>query len=205
MERAARREQVLACAVRVFSRKGYHATTVSDIIEEAGVARGTFYLYFKSKRAIFDELLDDYLKALLGQIRRVDLSEGADPPVRQMLGNMERVLGALLDSQDLTRILLHEAVGLDADFDRKLAEFYGQLVALAEASLRLGQRMGLVRGCDPRVAALCVVGAVKEVVDHAASAPGTLPDRAVLARELLGVVLGGVFRPAALEGLDAAP
>lgn len=205
MERSARREQVLACAVKVFSRKGYHATTVADIIAEAGVARGTFYLYFTSKRAIFDELLDDYLKALLGQIKRVDLGEGADPPVQQMLGNMERVLGALLDSQDLTRILLHEAVGLDADFDAKLAEFYGQLVALAERSLGLGQRMGLVRDCDARVAALCVVGAVKEVVDHAASAPESVPDRSVLARELLGVVLGGVFRPSALAGLEPSP
>jgi AcrR family transcriptional regulator len=201
MERAARREQVLGCAVKVFSQRGYHATTVSDIIEEAGVARGTFYLYFKSKRAIFDELLDEYLKQILGQFPRVDTSPQAEPPVRQMLGNVERVLGVLLDSQELTRILLHEAVGLDADFDRKLGEFYGQLVSLTERSLGLGQQMGLVRPCDVRVAALCIVGALKEVVDRAASCPESLPERSVLAGELLRVVLGGVFRPSALEGL----
>ncbi len=193
MERSARREQVLGCAVRVFSQKGYHATTVSDIIEEAGVARGTFYLYFKSKRAIFDELLDDFLRRILGQVRRVDLSAGSDHPLDQMKGNVERVLEVLLSSREMARILLHEAVGLDADFDRKLEEFYARLIALTEGSLRLGQAMGLVTGCDVRVAALCILGSVKEVVNHMLVAPEALPEKSVLAEEILNIILGGLF------------
>ena len=51
-QRQDRREQVLLCAQRVFSRKGYHAAGVADIIQAAGVARGTFYLYFESKRRV---------------------------------------------------------------------------------------------------------------------------------------------------------
>jgi len=204
MERTARREQVLACARSVFSRRGYHATTVSDIIEEAGVARGTFYLYFKSKRSIFDELLDEYLRAILAQVRRVDLGPAAEPPVRQVLGNVERILAVLLESTEMSRILFHEAVGLDADFDRKLAEFYGEIVKLAQGSLRLGQQMGLVRDCDVRVAALCIVGAVKEVVDAASAGPGALPDQRALSREIMRF-LDGVFVPAALAGLEDQP
>lgn len=197
MERSARREQVLACAVRVFSQKGYHATTVSDIIEDAGVARGTFYLYFKSKRAIFDELLDDFLDRILKQVRRVELSPEAPAPLTQMRGNVERVLDELLSSRAMARILLREAVGLDADFDRKLEEFYGRLVALIEGSLRLGQQMGLIGDCDVRVAALCVLGSVKEVVDHMVAEPAALPERSVLAEEIIRVFLGGLFVPAA--------
>jgi len=195
MERAARREQVLACAVRVFSQKGYHATTVSDIIEEAGVARGTFYLYFKSKRAIFDELLDDFLERILAQVRRVDLSDGAPPPLDQMRAQVELVLGELFSSQEMARILLREAVGLDADFDRKLEEFYGRLVALVQGALRLGQEMGLVRPCDVRVAALCVLGSVKEVVDHMLAEPVTEAERARLSDEIMTIILGGLFVP----------
>ena len=56
--RESRRAAVLAVARRLFSQKGYHATSIHDIIEAAEIARGTFYLYFESKRAIFDELLD---------------------------------------------------------------------------------------------------------------------------------------------------
>ena len=103
MERAARREQVLSCAVRVFSHKGYHATTVSDIIAEAGVARGTFYLYFKSKRAIFDELLERFLEQIMSKMKRVELSpEAPSPLVRDTergwrTGRLDRVLGGHFD------------------------------------------------------------------------------------------------------------
>ena len=47
-----RREQLLAAARKVFQEKGYEGTTVSDIVDEAGVAQGTFYLYFPSKKDI---------------------------------------------------------------------------------------------------------------------------------------------------------
>jgi AcrR family transcriptional regulator len=204
MKRAARREQVLACAVRVFSQKGYHATTVSDIIDEAGVARGTFYLYFKSKRAIFDELLERFLQRITAQVRRVDLSEGAPSPLIQMREIVERVLGELLTSREMARILLREAVGLDADFDRKLEEFYGRMTSLIEGSLELGQRMGLVTPCDIRVAALCVLGSVKEVVDQMVTDPEALPACEVVAEQLLTVFLSGLFvNSARAEGGEA--
>src|SRR5207249_12064076 len=56
-QRRERRANVLQTARRVFSAKGYHDTSISDLIEAAGIARRTFYLYFISKRAIFEELL----------------------------------------------------------------------------------------------------------------------------------------------------
>ena len=53
---AVRREQILSAARRVLQDKGYDRTTVSDIVKEAGVAQGTFYLYFGSKKAAVMEL-----------------------------------------------------------------------------------------------------------------------------------------------------
>src|SRR5262245_44500387 len=47
--RSSAHDGLLAAAVEVFAAKGYTATRVSDIVREAGVAQGTFYLYFKSK------------------------------------------------------------------------------------------------------------------------------------------------------------
>ena len=60
------RTAVLAAARQIFADKGYHATSIDDIIEAADIARGTFYLYFESKRAIFDELLDELFTTLAG-------------------------------------------------------------------------------------------------------------------------------------------
>ncbi len=57
---AARRNQILAAATKVFAEKGFHATTIKDIATEAGIAHGTIYNYFENKTAlmlgIFDRL-----------------------------------------------------------------------------------------------------------------------------------------------------
>src|SRR3954471_6268175 len=49
-----RRRLILAAAVRVFARKGYHAARVGDIAEEAGVAHGLLYHYFASKEQLLE-------------------------------------------------------------------------------------------------------------------------------------------------------
>src|SRR5581483_1047209 len=51
--RAARREQIIAAALACFARAGYHATTMADVATQAGVSKGTPYLYFESKEALF--------------------------------------------------------------------------------------------------------------------------------------------------------
>jgi AcrR family transcriptional regulator len=193
-QRHDRREQVLLCAERVFSRKGYHAAGVADIIAEAGVARGTFYLYFESKRAIFDELLDRLLALLAGTVRRIDVSPGSPPPFEQLLANVNRVVDTLYDRREMTRVLLHSATGIDADFDRKLDECYGRLRSIIKNALVTGERMGLVRPCDHELASLCVLGTVKEVMHHyVVQGTGRGVDRGQLARELLEYNLKGLF------------
>ena len=194
-QRHDRREQVLECAQRVFSRKGYHAAGVADIIAEAGVARGTFYLYFESKRAIFDELLGRLLALLAASVKRIDVSPGAPPPFDQLLANVNRVVDTLWDHREMTRVLLRSAPGIDADFDRKLDESYGRLRAIIQSALATGEAMGLVRPCDHELASLCVLGTVKEVMNHyVVQEHARSFDRRRLARELLEYNLKGLFR-----------
>ena len=194
-KRQDRREQVLACAQRVFSRRGYHNTGVADIIAEAGVARGTFYLYFESKRAIFDELLDRLLGLIVQSVRRIEVGPDAPPPLEQMLGMVCNVVATLQAHRELTRILLKTASGIDADFDRKLDEFYGRLRERIKGALVLGAEMQLVRPCDPDIASLCVLGSLKEVMEHyLARGGGQSFDRERVSREILEYNLKGLFR-----------
>ena len=58
MGREKTREKLLTAARHVFVEKGYHDAKIDDIAERAGVGKGTFYLYFKDKRAVFAELVD---------------------------------------------------------------------------------------------------------------------------------------------------
>jgi len=158
---------VLAVARRIFSEKGYHDTSIDDMIAAAKIARGTFYLYFESKRAIFDELLDHLVTTLQAQVKRIEVGPDAPDPVEQLNATVDRVLKTLLDNREMARILLREAVGIDTDFDRKLSDFYGRIEAMFVSALNTGRQLGVVRPCDANVVARCTLGSVKEVVQWA--------------------------------------
>jgi AcrR family transcriptional regulator len=190
--RAERRTAVLAAARQIFADKGYHATSIDDIIEAADIARGTFYLYFESKRAIFDELLDGLVATLQAQVKRIEVGPDAPPPVAQMDGIVDRVLKTLLDNREMARILLREAVGIDVDFDRKLAEFYGRIEAMIMGALNTGRQLGVIRPCDAKVVARCVLGSIKEVVQWAFVEQDPPPvEMTQVGREMIAFMLKG--------------
>ena len=54
-----RRSELIACAQHLFYTKGYESTSVSDIVKEVGVAKGTFYYYFDSKLAILEAMIEE--------------------------------------------------------------------------------------------------------------------------------------------------
>src|SRR5215813_13201406 len=114
-----KRAKILAAARVEFARRGYHATGVEDIIRRARVARGTFYQLWKGKRELFDTVVDELFNLVYQQIR-------------DLIGDL---VGTLVDNLELAKILLNEAVGLDAELDDKLTGFYHRLLTLLEESL----------------------------------------------------------------------
>jgi AcrR family transcriptional regulator len=58
------RAQILEAALKLFSHRGYGATSVRDIAEDAGVSKGNVYHHFTDKETIFRELLDQYFRAM---------------------------------------------------------------------------------------------------------------------------------------------
>lgn len=194
--REERRWQILDAALKVFAKKGYHATVVSDIVHAADVARGTFYLYFPSKRALFDELLDSLIDELDENIHRVDLSSDAPPPFVQLERNLQWLLSLPQTRPDMLQILLWEAVGLDDELDDKLRAFNRNLYRLTEQSLELGIDMGIVRPCDARILARALVGMLKEVMLSLLIRRDLADvDLEKLGRELLEFGARGILRP----------
>jgi AcrR family transcriptional regulator len=193
MQREERREQVLRSAMEVFAHKGYHATSVGDIIKRAHIARGTFYLYFENKRQIFEAILEMALQGLVSRLHRIELSPQSPPPLEQLRANVGRVIAFLLSERELTQILLRHAEGLDADFDRRLSAFYDTIMNLIEGVLRAGHLMALVRPCDRRIVADCILGSIKEVMARVTSEAGQAPDLDLVVNEVVNFGLRGIF------------
>ncbi len=191
-----RRGQILDAALTVFARKGFHAASVSDIVRAAQVARGTFYLYFPSKRELFEALVDSLMADLDRGIKRVDLSADAPAPLEQLESNVLWLLSLPKARPAMLQILLWEAVGLDEALDKKLDSFHQRMFALTQRSLELGIEMGLVRQCDTRLTARFLVGSVKEVLLSLLvreDLEGV--ELAGLVRELVAFTSKGILRP----------
>ncbi len=163
MDREQRRAQIIAVATEVFAAKGYHDARIDDIVVRAGIARGTFYLYFEDKRAIFEHIVDTFLGQLHDAIRVIELDDPTAPASLQLRDNLLRVVDLFSSNPAMARILLSAAVGLDADFDRKLLAFYEAIAALIERALSEGEAAGFVRAGNRHARALCVMGVLKEL------------------------------------------
>jgi len=193
LDREERRAQVLRHAKRVFARKGYHRTNVADIIQRARIARGTFYLYFRNKREIFEVLLDQALRELSERIQRIRMADGEPSPIDQLRANLGRVLEFVLMERELTDIVLNHAVGFDRELDARIFEFYDQIAQKIQRSLDLGVQMGLVRRCDTHTVAGCILGVVKEEVGQLSRR--RRQDIEAIVEEMLTFGLRGVARP----------
>ena len=190
-----RRAHLLEAALSAFSRGGYHGTHVSHIIAEAGVARGTFYLYFQGKREVFQALIDEMFCALEGVIVVLD-PLAAVSPVEQLRRNLERFVGVLLARPRLTTLLLEQGAPLEPEVRQRLRDFYADLTLKVEQGLAMGEELGLFEPVDREVVARAIVGAVKEVFyswDHQREA--FEPRR--VADALLDLTLRGLLVPQA--------
>src|SRR5439155_15598031 len=94
--KAERRQQILAAARGLFAKRGYHLTTIDDIVAQAGVARGTFYLYFEDKRAIFSDLIDRFAGQLSVAIVRIVTYDPGRTVVEQVRENIRAIIGTCL-------------------------------------------------------------------------------------------------------------
>src|ERR1700680_949639 len=110
MDKAEGRQQILTHARDVFAKRGYHDAKIDDIVAAAGIARGTFYLYFKDKRTVFEEIVDRAFTQMGMAIVRVDPNDTGRTVADQVHENTRRIVGTLLEDKPTTKILLADAV-----------------------------------------------------------------------------------------------
>ena len=111
---AERRSQLLDTAVEVFARDGFHATSMNDIAEAAGVTKPVLYQHFSSKRDLFIELLTEIGDELRDTIAKAT-ADAAGP--RQQIENGFRAYFSYVgDHTDAYRVLFGSGARRDSEF-----------------------------------------------------------------------------------------
>lgn len=169
MEPGARREQVLAAAAGVFSEKGYRNASVADIVDKVGIGRGTFYLYFDSKKDVFLELVESYFRRfeqLLSENHgRLDAAVRENGNVlATWRGNILRILEYHRDNPDLTSVVYRDGMGMDEDFAGRMDELSAVARKQFHEQFSLMRRHGLIREADLDLVASIVMGSTVYVI-----------------------------------------
>jgi AcrR family transcriptional regulator len=156
-----RRRQILAAAVRVFARSGYHGSRVGDIAEEAGVAHGLLYHYFASKEDVLQTVFRENWGELITRFRAV---EAADEPAQEKLEGIAKILlRTWRNDPDLVTVMVRE-VARSQQLQGQV-EDVREAFAIVERVIEEGQAAGAFRpDLDARLASWVVYGGLEEVL-----------------------------------------
>jgi AcrR family transcriptional regulator len=145
----ARPAEILDAALTVFSARGFAAAKLDDVAKEAGVSKGTLYLYFESKEALFEAMALELMRGpVMAQLETIAKAETASDALRQVIQFMSRILDDPRRSA-LPKLIIAESAGFP-----ELARIWlksvihpvrKRLVALIEAGIASGE----FRAVDP--------------------------------------------------------
>ena len=161
---AVKRRLILDAAVRVFARQGFHTCRVSDIADEAGVAYGLVYHYFRSKDEVLDTLFLERWNVLLEAIREVDGQD--EMPARDKLYAIASfIVDSYRHDPELMKVIIVEVTRAANSFGRshlaKIREAYDLIADIVEKAQARGELRDTV---TPAFAAMAFYGAIEQVL-----------------------------------------
>jgi TetR/AcrR family fatty acid metabolism transcriptional regulator len=160
---ADKRRLILDAAVRVFARQGFHATRVSDIADEAGVAYGLVYHYFKSKDEVLNELFIERWSLLLVAIEEADKT--AASPREKLAAVATFIFDSYRHDPELMKVIIVEVTRAANSFGQTHLEEIRRAYESIAKIVADGQQSGAFRGdVAPMFASLAFYGAIEQLL-----------------------------------------
>jgi AcrR family transcriptional regulator len=134
-------ERLLESAKTLFSQRGYYATSVEDIVASAGLSKGAFYFYFKSKEELFKSLVEEMH---LNIAKRLENFLERELPLEDALIEHAKVfLEDIYQNRHIAQIFLFQLVGTNEEFRElyytKIAHLREMLTKMVDRAIQRGE------------------------------------------------------------------
>ena len=164
-KKAAKRAMIIKVGREIFTQEGYDRCSVEKIIASAGIARGTFYLYFPSKKSLFDALLEDLYSPIIDilLVTYNDLCQLQKGFTERYLQSAISLAQILERNRDMLIVHFREvySAGPSGDSVRK---WRGRVEAIIEDILQIAIDKDLIRNFSPKLSAMSMFGAAERMV-----------------------------------------
>jgi AcrR family transcriptional regulator len=166
------RRKIFAAAAELFGRRGYHETTVAEIAERAGVAKGTFFVHFATKDAVVTELVRIQTRA--ARRARAAIVEAGGSPLDCLRATVLTLGEQAAASKPLSRAVL--AAGLESPkVGGESAAFFNEVYALMIDDAKAAVAAGQLAERDPELIARSLMASYLGAALHFTSAPHARP------------------------------
>jgi TetR/AcrR family transcriptional regulator, fatty acid metabolism regulator protein len=186
-----KRRLILQAAVRVFARKGFHTCRVGDIAEEAGIAHGLLYHYFRSKDEVLECVFTETWSDIVEAIGRVE--ETPEPARDRLSGIAKILLRAWRRDPDLVRVVVREIVRTP-ELQQRLGTVREAFAAIERIIVRAQEDGEFRADVDARLASFVFYGALEEILTGWVLGTLEPSDAAIAAAEttVVEIVCGGL-------------
>jgi len=160
-----KRQMIIQAAVKVFARRGYFNSRVSDIVQEINAAQGLFYYYFRSKEDILQGIFQNAWRTLLDRVDRIDAE--IDGPLNKLRAVVEYIFRTFRRNPDLMKVLIMDVPRLDLFYHEENQQLYNRFFWRLADLIKEGQGQNLVsQEVSPLVAAYILHGSVDALIRH---------------------------------------
>ena len=166
---AATRDQILDAAARLILLRGYHGTSLDDVLRESGVGKGNFYYYFRSKEDLGFAIIDRVVERFLERTLEPAFVDPTADPLEQVCGFLDRLREAQRQRNCVGGCamgnLACELSDVHEGFRRRLAAIFERWRMMVAATLERGREWGRLRpDLDAGSAAGFVVAALEGAI-----------------------------------------
>lgn len=177
-----RREQILSAALKVFARKGFAATKISDIVSQGGMSHGLVYHYFRSKEEIFFDLLKMAISTSIQSITQVEaLAMAPLEKIRMIAKYILSGIESYEDSAYYFLIVQHASV---MEVPNEMQELISSSSVSVQSLTRIvqqGQKTGEIRQGDPLAMTITFFAAIQGLAVYKLTMAGfKMPDPEIL-------------------------
>ncbi len=188
----AKQDLIRDAAIRVFARKGFHATRAEEIAEEAGIAVGTIYNYFESKAQI---LLSVFEREFDEEVGLYESLAKSGMSVQERFREILRAhFARLAESRDLAMVLVRERYNGSGEVGEAMAKMQRKMLDRIERLIQDGVDEGWLRACNVHMVAPALFAVVQSIGEVAMIYPES-QQKAFLSRapeELASLIWSGL-------------
>ena len=186
-------ERILKAALEVIAEKGPHETTIDEIAQRAGVAKGTVYLYFKNKDSLLASLMQVGLDAFDSAVRRRVAAHSE--PVEQLKALIEEHVTQMHNHLKFGKIIWSQTshATLPPDLKDVFKDCARSYVDLLASILERGQECGSMQVLDTRMTARAIIGSMNQAVfDFTDPDCSTVTDCTTVIRSITFFIFNGL-------------